>query len=180
MVQMSAQRLFVAIDLPDTVREQLTRISAYMEHPALRWTPPENLHITVHFIGDVAEDKVPALSEMIDRIASGTQRFPLTLEGTKLIKKRGRPVMIWASAKPSAEFHLLAVSLQQTLPGDSRRIAEPHVTLARIRNQSLPHLTSPPSLEMTCFDVRHITLYASRLTKGFPVYTALKSFPFVR
>src|SRR3989304_10104260 len=73
-------RLFVAIDLPEDVRESLGRLQNDLRRhdlPSLRWTRPEGVHITLKFLGETPASSLPALEAALARAVRGAQPFRL-------------------------------------------------------------------------------------------------------
>ena len=68
-------RLFVAIAIPDPVREEIIRVQRELQplapRDAVRWTKPEQFHLTLRFLGDVSADRVAALKESVRAVCSG-------------------------------------------------------------------------------------------------------------
>jgi 2'-5' RNA ligase len=169
-------RLFVGLDLPWSVRERLSFLSGGI--PGARWLPPENYHITLRFIGEVAAHR----AEEID-LALGALRarsFTLSLTGVGTFEKAGRPVALWVGVERNPQLELLQTKIetacQRTGLEPERRRFNPHVTLARLDN--------PVELKLAAFvqannlfrsepvQVEHFTLFSSRLGKEASVYTA--------
>src|SRR3972149_2139019 len=75
-------RLFVAIDLPEDVRESLGRLQNDLRRhdlPSLRWTRPEGVHITLKFLGETPASSLPAIEAALARAVRGAQPFRLVL-----------------------------------------------------------------------------------------------------
>jgi len=133
-------RLFVAIDFPETVRERLAALCAGV--PGARWVDPANLHLTLRFIGEVAN---PVAGD-IDAALSGIRmpRFGLWLRDVGIFG-RGRGVRaLWAGVAESADLMRLQAKVENAVcaAGIARETRKftPHVTLARLRGASAPRL----------------------------------------
>jgi 2'-5' RNA ligase len=170
-------RLFVALDLPWTLRQRLASLAG-LGIPGARWVPPENYHLTLRFIGEAPRH----LAEEID-LALATLKargFTLTLAGVGTFAKGGRATTLWMGAErnPSLD-HLrgkIETALQRVGLEPERRRFNPHVTLARLDN--------PVELKLAAFvqahnlfrsepvPVEHFTLFSSQLGKEQAVYTA--------
>ena len=175
-------RLFVALDLPWSLREQLSTLALGLS--GARWVPPQNYHVTLRFIGEVprhtAEEIDLALASLRGR------SFALELCGVGTHEKAGRVTALWVgAARNQALDHLRAkveTALQRTgLPPERRRFI-PHVTLARLNDTAAePKLASwiqthnlfrsPP------VTVGHFTLFSSQLGRDASVYTAEVEYP---
>ncbi len=88
-------RLFVAVDLPDEVVEQVERLCIGL--PAIRWVEPEQLHLTVRFIGEV---EPPAFYELGQALSELSLRpFELRLKGLGIFPPRGAPQTLWGGVE---------------------------------------------------------------------------------
>lgn len=168
-------RLFVALDLPHAIRQRLADLAVGI--PGARWTPPENYHLTLRFIGEA-----PAFqAEEIDLALAGLRGrgFSLVLAGVGALEKNGRGAALHAGVErnPSLE-HLQAkieTALQRTgLPPERRRFT-PHVTLGRLDNKSEPRsaawVQAHNLFRSEPIEVGHFTLFSSRLGKEQSAYT---------
>ena len=169
-------RLFVALDMPWSVREQLAALSG-VGIPGARWVPPENYHLTLRFIGDipghVARDVDGAL------LAIRARGFALTLTGMGTFAKGGISNALWVGVErtPSLD-HLrnkIETALQRCGLEPERRKFQPHVTLARLDNPAegkVAAFVQAHNLFRTePIPVEHFTLFSSLLNKDHAVYT---------
>jgi 2'-5' RNA ligase len=169
-------RLFVALDLPWGLREQLSALTVGLA--GVRWVSPENYHITLRFIGEMPGHK----AEEIDAALSGLRArgFSLELSGVGTFEKNGRLAALFAGVARNPSLDLLRGKIDTALhragvPAERRRFV-PHVTLARLDDRAVePRLgawvqahnlfrTEPVAVE-------HFTLFSSLLGKEHPVYT---------
>ena len=167
-------RLFVAIDLPEPVREELTRISSGL--PGARWTRPEQLHLTLRFIGEVDGGLFADIREELAGISA--EPFSLQLDGLGVFPPRGRPRVIWAGLRRSKALLRLRNQIESALArvGIARetRKFSPHITLARLKTtpsarvgRFLEHhglLASQP------FPVDRFFLYSSQLGRNGAIH----------
>ena len=169
-------RLFVALDLPDAMRERLTRLSGSLA--GARWIPPANLHLTLRFIGEV--DRVAA--EEIDHALAAIRapRFALALSGTGLFERSGKVHSLWAGVARSEPLERLHAKVETALqriglPPERKRF-QPHVSLARVDAVAGPAIASwiqsHNLLRSDCVAVTHFTLFSSLLGKEQAVYHA--------
>jgi 2'-5' RNA ligase len=169
-------RLFVALDMPWSVREQLAALSG-AGIPGARWVPPENYHLTLRFIGDipghVARDVDGAL------LAIRARGFALTLTGMGTFAKAGISNALWVGAErtPSLD-HLrnkIETALQRCGLEPERRKFQPHVTLARLDNPAegkvAAFVQAHNLFRSEPIPVEHFTLFSSLLNKDHAVYT---------
>jgi 2'-5' RNA ligase len=127
-------RLFVALDLPPVLKQQLTLLAGGI--PGARWLEPSELHLTLRFIGEVDG---AVYRDVTEALAEVTMRpFELSLKGTGHFPPRGKPEQIWLGVASSEELIILRQRVETALakagvPRDGRKFA-PHVTLANLRN----------------------------------------------
>ena len=163
-------RLFVAVELSDEMRGALIEAQNRMYDRGVRgsFTPEENLHLTLAFIGEYPEAQpvVDALS------AVSFSAFPLALDGLGCFGD-----LWWSGMRPSPALDALARRVrralaEQDIPYDRKRFS-PHVTLLRKAKGAVPPLRLQ-SVEMT---VEAFTLMRSDRGKNGMIYTPLARFP---
>ena len=170
-------RLFVALDLPWTLRQRLASLAG-LGIPGARWVPPENYHLTLRFIGEAPR----YLAEEIDHALAAlkAREFALTLAGVGTFAKGGRPTALWVGVErnPSLD-HLrgkIETALQRVGLEPERRRFNPHVTLARLDNATEVKLAgfvqAHNLFRSDPVPVEHFTLFSSLLGKEQSVYTA--------
>jgi 2'-5' RNA ligase len=163
---MSGKRLFVAIDLPDAIKELLVRLNPHL--PNVRWMKPEQTHLTLSFLGQVQETAEESFREKLSAIHFVA--FFLPIAGVGTFPAKGKPKVLWAGvgrAHPQL-FHLhkkvqeaaLAAGLEPDL-----RAWHPHVTLARCRDVSAesvrPFLEDNADLDAGLTRIESFALYSS-------------------
>jgi RNA 2',3'-cyclic 3'-phosphodiesterase len=135
-------RLFIAVAIPEDIKAKLAEAQAELrrampEH-GVRWTPREQLHLTLRFLGDVEKERVEALGEALRAACRAFGALHLRAERVGFFPNLHRPRVAWAGVHDREER--LPV-LQQTVDAATREFtAEPkeerftgHVTLARIK-----------------------------------------------
>jgi 2'-5' RNA ligase len=168
-------RLFVALALPEGVREQLAALAGGLQ--GARWTPPENYHLTLRFIGEVETWRAEELDDALAAIRA--RPFALSLAGVGVFEKAGRAHALWVGAEKSdAITHLQAkveTALQRAGLTPERRRFAPHVTLGRVDRVPTEKLVAWVQahnlFRAEAVTVEHFTLYSSRLGKEASVYT---------
>jgi RNA 2',3'-cyclic 3'-phosphodiesterase len=170
------KRLFVAIDLPDSTRQLLEGIDPQIR--GVRWTEPDQMHLTLGFFGDVPEEVELKLREKLSRIEFGS--FFLSVNGVGMFSSRGAAKIIWIGVG-KAHPHLfqihkrvqeaaLAAGIEPEL-----RPWHPHITIARCRGVAAQTLRKFLQFHaefdagMIRVDVFH--LYSSKLTPAGPIHS---------
>jgi len=183
---MRPRRIFVAINLPDDVKEKLLEYkNAWQEIPA-RWAKKENLHLTLTFLGNVSEQELPEIIRLLQTV--GTRHSPFEVQITRLQygPDERRPRMIWAMGEKSSEFLELQKDVERTLAAENlytpeARSFSPHLTLARFQTtqfrqmdpEERPEIAEKISLS---FQVKSLELMESKLKRSGAEYTILQSF----
>ncbi|MGE0222024.1 MAG: RNA 2',3'-cyclic phosphodiesterase [Acetobacteraceae bacterium] len=170
-------RLFVALDLPWSLRERLA-LMAGAGIPGARWVPPENYHLTLRFIGETPGYRAEEIDHAL--AALKVRGFSLTLAGVGTFAKSGRGSALWVGVErnPALE-HLrskIETALQRCGLEPERRRFQPHITLARLDNPAEGKLAAFVQANNLFragpVPVEHFTLFSSLLGKDQAVYTA--------
>ena len=187
---MKKHRIFIAINLPEGIRKKLLSYREKWPELPVRWARPENLHITLAFLGLRSDSELLGICRAAESAVSETPPFTISL--SKLIygpPNKKLPGMIWVIGEKSPEFSILRNSLEKSLATSSRvnfspehRVFSPHITLGRIRiwefrrvdPEERPDVEEEISLS---FSVNSIEVMESRLRRGGPEYIVLESYP---
>jgi 2'-5' RNA ligase len=178
-------RLFVALDLPESVREAIAAWGREeLADPALRPVAPESLHVTLAFLGWLAEKEIPRLAEIVAASAGPAPR--LRLDHPVPRPERGRPRLFALPAVSPGAVELQAglgmCLVEARLYEHEKRPFWPHLTVARVRREERgskrPALVAKPPGELpqallqpaVC---RRLTLYRSVLQPQGAQYTPL-------
>lgn len=168
-------RLFVAIDLPDDVKAALAGLPP--ELPAARWVHPEELHLTLRFIGEVDEQSCSAIKTALSVVEFAA--FPLTLCGVGHFPPGRHPRVLWVGMNPCEGLLQLQQKIELALieagiTDDERRFS-PHITIARLKE------TAPAAVDkfemlhgaLACptFEVREFILYSSVLARKGAIHS---------
>ena len=143
-------RVFLAIELSDAVRDELTRAQRPLKALPVRvsWVRPENLHLTVLFLGEIVPSRVATVATILDDACAAHPPFSFEVTGLGTFGSPRRPRVIWAGVPDPPDA---LRGLQQALRTDLRvagidveiRAFRPHLTLGRVRGpQGEPQLTS--------------------------------------
>jgi len=185
-------RLFTALLLPAPIVSQLEKIQETLRKNAslekdLSWTKPENMHVTLKFLGEINEKHLGNLITALRKIPM--PRMMLTVDRFLCLPSKG-PVRVLAAALKgelraiTALFAKLEPTVQPLGVAREGREYKPHVTLARVKHPSLKHtpqtlnkVVDPFLLPTASFVVDRFALYESTLTPEGPVYRELASIP---
>ena len=182
------KRIFIAIKI--VPGETFTRIhSAFrsgLSGERITWVDPSNIHITLAFLGDTPEEKLPVISAALKEQCSTFGSFTFGIAGAGVFRNLKDPRVIWAGVKNPERLIELGNKIQSALRNKGFSIDDkpfrPHITLGRIK-----HLTDHAKLEnivknytdfqIQVVDVKEVILYESILKQTGPVYSGLEHFP---
>ena len=180
-------RLFLAIELTDDVRAHLLATRKRLETglPKFSYTKPENLHLTLKFLGDVEPKRVDAITESLAKIS--TQRIELRASGIECFPNRG-PIRIITAAMTGtiAPLKALVDNIEQRCKflgfEKEQRAYKPHVTLGRARpvlSAKFRQLASDATVGLwpgPTFSPRDFVLMNSQLGPQGSTYSAVARF----
>ncbi|MBZ0296925.1 MAG: RNA 2',3'-cyclic phosphodiesterase [Anaerolineae bacterium] len=162
-------RLFVAIDLPGTVKDQLGKLQTPI--PTARWVSREQMHLTLFFIGETEKNR--AVQEALAQVQAAP--FEMALEGVGRFPGGSRkpPRVLWVGVKAPAALGQLHTAVTAALVdmgfnAESRPFS-PHITLARLKTERPlrevdAFLQAQADFRTAPFRVDRFVLFASTLT----------------
>ena len=137
-------RLFVALNLPPPVREALWAATARLRDLELpvKWVRGEGVHLTLKFLGDVADAQEGELAAALARAAAGGRALSLALGGFGVFPDFRRPRVLWVGIAPEPGLEILQHRVEQEFaplgfPTEARPF-RPHVTLGRAARDARP------------------------------------------
>lgn len=183
-------RLFVALDVPEETRRALrtlvTRFGAICR--GARWVRPEGIHITLKFIGHVADEKLPDIQQQLEHVPA-TRPFEIFFRRFGFFPNEKRPRVFYVGIEAGADLSVLAGEIENRLEplgiAKERRAFQPHLTLARFKtSQGLEDLrkqiASLPAQDFGGGAAQEFHLYQSVLQSGGAVYTKLSTYRFAK
>jgi 2'-5' RNA ligase len=175
-------RSFLAIEMGGEVRERYAAFHAESSrnHQELRWVRPENLHLTVRFLGDAPERKVEAVRREVEAASAGAPAFLAILGQPGSFGPRHCPQVLWFGMEAGSSQLL---QLEERIDAPLSKLGFPrdrkpwhaHVTVARnprkARLESWPEEMSRSGIPGLSLAVNCISLYSSLTKPDGPVYT---------
>lgn len=183
---MKRRRIFIAINLPESVKKKLLEFQKEWADLPVNWTKRSNLHITLVFIGYLDDEEVLEICQLARQISQKYQSFEIELKRICLGPPHGPARMIWLEGKVSPVLTQLKNDLENVLLNSAKngyshgekRSFQPHITLARIRQGEWRDLLVKPKIEKEIsliFPVASIEIMESHLSRKGPDYAALES-----
>jgi len=183
-------RTFLAIELPSKIKESLANIQNQLKttDADVKWVEPQNIHLTLKFLGEVDDKKLSRISEIMDDIAGNSNSFYIQISSLGAFPKIDFPRVIWVGIeKGDKETKEIARALEEKIakeagiPKEDRPFSS-HITIGRTRSslnrikliQELKKLAIGLEQNNLDFPVAKITLFKSTLTPKGPLYEALK------
>lgn len=174
-------RLFVALELPQAVRDRLAMLQGGV--PAARWVRPDNLHLTLRFIGEVDSGVAQDIDTALGRVHAPA--FAIAIDGVGSFGTPKRPRALWAGMQPCPPLQFLHDKVDRAvvaagLAPDDRKFRA-HVTLARFKESPGPRLArwlgDNAMLRIGPIAVGHFVLYQSHLAGEGAIYQPLAHYP---
>jgi len=182
-------RAFIAIGLPKEIKKSLADLQENLKTSGsdVKWVLPENIHLTLKFLGEIDDEEINQINPVLDDIAKDKKAFSISLSSLGAFPKISSPRVIWVGIKDGEnQVQEIAQGLEQRLakigiPRETREFST-HITIGRVRSplnrgkltEALQGLKDSLTSENLFFPANRITLFKSTLTPSGPVYEAIK------
>lgn len=185
-------RLFVAVEIPEPVRNEMSRVQADLRPLAapgdVRWTNPAQLHLTLKFLGNVPEDLLELVKKSLTGACTGIRPFPLRATGIGFFPNERRPRVIWVGFDDNeSALTGLQARVEKSLaafaekPGTEKFLA--HATLGRFQKfrchkteKFVPGAQSFANYSFGEWRVEEVGLFRSELSSEGARHTRLSSY----
>ena len=183
-------RAFIAIDLPESVKSFLSEAQEALKSYGfgVKWVRPQNIHLTLKFLGDTATADTDKIAEAMTLAARNCPIVSLTARGVGVFPNARRPRVIWAGLNGQVEA---LVNLQQTLNAhladlgfatDTRGFKS-HLTLGRVKgkiasDRMIAAIDKLKEFESELFETHEVVLFKSELRPSGAVYTKVQRVAF--
>ncbi|NBF41201.1 MAG: RNA 2',3'-cyclic phosphodiesterase [Spirochaetes bacterium] len=190
----ASKRLFLAVHLPQHLRDRLAGLQEALavHDSAVRLVAAENLHLTLHFLGNTEREHIDSLRGAVRRALSGLASFETLARGAGCFPSPRKPRVFWAGVEdPSGELTTIHAALAGELAAldfelDSRAFS-PHITIAHAKKRAdrgvlvsaagdlAAAATTQLGRQGTALPVRAVSLVESVLGRGGPAYTDIET-----
>jgi RNA 2',3'-cyclic 3'-phosphodiesterase len=191
-------RLFVALDIEDSIRDKISRFVEGIREfaPEARWVKPESLHVTLKFIGEKSSEVVDQIKASLNKIDA--EGFEINIRGYGFFPTACSPRVFWIGIESDSQLPALAKEVDENLFAleipKEEHLYNPHLTLARgaggsgsprwrkvdRRNRSFQtlqeKLAALPQPEFGKLTAQEFFLYQSQLSPRGSTYTKLAAF----
>lgn len=175
------KRIFIAVKVEPSAKflTLISTLKSVLKSDSIKWTNPENIHITLAFLGDTDEKVIEDISLMLKDKCTGSGSFELLIKGLGLFRSINDPRIIWTGIKPSEKLvrlnELVIGGLKDLKIKFEDRPFKPHLTLGRIKHISDRELLRSLTVqygntEIQTVPVPEVILYESVLMATGPVY----------
>ncbi len=179
-------RTFIAVEIDAAVRHAVDDLIDALRGPQadVKWVDLQNRHITLQFLGDVAEEATGQIGEAIAQAAADVGPFELHVCGAGAFPSPGRPRTLWlgcekGGAQLTALQQRIAAALARLGYRPEVRRFQAHLTIGRVRGSGPALgdlgrlLRQQADYDAGCTEVRQVTLFSSQLGPQGPKYTPL-------
>ena len=178
-------RTFIAIELPEKIIYTIGKVQEKIKSYGfkIRWVSPENIHLTLKFLGNIKKADMEKVAKAISESVTGYHSISLSVKGIGVFPGIKRPRVLWLGISKQLD---LLIELQKTLDETLETMGFPkekrpfkgHLTLGRIKDKIDPKRLHDVLKEFTKFESEHffadrIILYESELKPKGAVYTKL-------
>jgi 2'-5' RNA ligase len=181
-------RLFTAIPLAPSLRPPLVDLLSEMvkTKSPVKWVEPAQLHLTLRFIGDQEEAKIPAVESQLEGAVVGVEPFEIELGGVGAFPNLKHPKVLFVPVlsgqeKLSRLFTEISKGLEKVGLGLEEKPYHAHLTLGRVKTSEdvsgvIQMLQTGWPATLGKMAVDHFVLFRSQLRSQGPLYTELKKF----
>ncbi len=177
-------RTFIAVDLPESHKKRIASSikPAKIKYPDLKWVEPINLHITLKFLGEIEEKRLPEVERAVREVASNHRPFELQIGAPGSFDSGGAIRVLWLGIDRGADAlssiaNEIDIALSKIGFKREKRLFQAHLTIARTRRYGPKVRFSQLGLKnepLPPFTIREIVIYKSTLTPSGPIYEKLK------
>lgn len=186
---MQSIRTFIAIEVGNDVKARAADLIKRLKKAEadVRWVQPEQMHITLKFLGDVPNVEVPDVCRHVAAAVADFAPFEIEFQAAGAFPDSARPKSLWIGVAPGEGFDQLEAlngAIEQRLhdtmgfPRERRRF-HPHLTIGRLNAMggaqvALSELVEQnASFDASIAEIDEVLVFASYLDKGGPTYNVL-------
>jgi len=182
-------RTFIAIELSNEARKKIQEIQSELKsliQSRISWPKPENIHLTLKFLGNVSPNKIDSIKEELKKISKMHSPFEISLAGVGAFPNFRRPQVIWLGVDRGSELVIqIAGAIEKAMkrlgfPPEGRNFI-PHLTLGRVKQrvnleEIEPKLRNYDNPDIPMVQVDRFGLIKSELHPEGAIYTTLEEF----
>lgn len=181
-------RSFIALETPQEIKKEINKVQKNLSVAGIkaRWVKPQNIHLTLAFLGSITPDKIKIVSNIIKQIAQQTPPIKLLINKIDCFPSPARPRVIFLSLEGEVEkLNFLANEIRQKLKKEKIWFDEkpfiPHLTLGRFKySQNLTEILKKVRNKRVEFIGKNINFISSQLSPSGPIYKTLRKFSLIK
>ena len=178
-------RTFIAIEIPDGIKQEMAKAQQRLTESGVQasWTRPQSIHLTLKFLGEVEEARLPKIMDALKHAVQGTGRFMLEIAGSGAFPNPRNARVAWLGVSGEVDklkALQIAVENEMARSGVERenRPFQPHLTLGRIkfirsRDRWAEALEGIRNIRLSGFEVDAVRLMKSELRPAGARYTEI-------
>jgi len=179
-------RAFISIEIPHPIREEIARLAEPLKgiRGRVSWSGPNNMHMTLKFLGDCTRGRLGAISKKLAAIGARHKPFQIGFEGMGVFPRPAAPKVIWLGIGEGKEpLAQLANDVRSSMESigfkPETRPFKPHITLGRVKYLTQPYeladaMASVPKISIEPVIADYIYLMRSQLDPKGAVYTVIE------
>jgi len=184
-------RTFIAINLDQEIKRSLSQFVGELkarspERRGIRWVRPEGMHLTLKFLGEIDEEKIPRIESILKRISEKFEPFPLKIKGTGSFPPKSKtPRVLWVAIEEVEGLMRLQSNMEEEMESlgfpKERRTFHPHLTLGRVKSfsdikETLDFFEKNRDKNFGEMEAKKITFFRSVLKPTGAEYSVLSEF----
>ena len=183
---MTSIRTFIAIEIPEDIRNRIAILQSGIKGLGGKttWVKPENMHLTLKFLGETEQSRIKNISNALADIVSLTNQFEIRFKGVGAFPNFSKPKVFWIGTEgDNNAFVELATKIDQQMSEvgfkpETRRFSA-HLTIGRVWDRMgiepvINLLQQEKKFTPGEFVVKHVSFIKSELTRQGPIYTTLE------
>lgn len=182
-------RAFIAIELPSKIIDGLKDIQDELKNGnnKIAWVKPENIHLTIKFLGDIDVDKIDSIAVLLETAAAKNRSFDVSVKGAGAFPTLDNPRVVWVGVEDDKNLSRIYEELENGLLAigfeKENRPFKPHLTVGRVKflkdkKGFKERIEKYKDINLGHFAANSLCLFKSNLTPNGAVYTKLKEVKF--
>ena len=162
--------------------EMLNSFKSSLNKDSIKWINPDNIHITLAFLGNTENDLIKGISSMLEKTCKNSGSIELVIRGTGVFRNLNDPRILWTNIDHSEQLIKLAGKIANAMTQINIKLDEkpfrPHITIGRIKHltgkEAFKEMTEQyQTTELQKISVDEVILYESILLENGPKYVPL-------